>query len=242
MTAPIALVTGGGRRLGAVFAQHLADQGYDVGIHYSDSQKSAQAVAEAIDHKGRRSALLHADLAIPASHDGLIDACTRALGPPSVLINNAAPYVPDNAAMPEAAQWDLHMTVIARAPAWLAARLAQNLPDGQTGAVINILDESLGKILTVQHFSYTAAKAALAAITRLQAKALAPRVRVNALAPGLTLRTDPQTQEEFERVHDLTPLRRGSRPDDLCAAIDYLLAAHAVSGETLTVDGGSNLR
>lgn len=242
MSKGIALITGAGNRLGADFARGLARAGYDIGVHYNGSAQGAEAVAADARQCGVRAALLPADLSQLSGIEAVLPACIDALGTPDILINNASPYERDDATRPEAALWDLHGRVIAQAPAWLGAALYGAVPDGRQATIINILDQKLADRLTPDYFSYTAAKAALQAVTEMQARAFAPKLRVNAVSPGLTLRSGTMTDADFERLHDRTPLQRGSRPSDLIEAILYLIGAPAVSGQTLIVDGGESLK
>ena len=235
-----ALVTGGGRRIGAHLARMLADRGYHVGIHYGVSAAEAEALAEEIERGGTRAATFQADLRDPAQLEELLAAAHARLGPITVLINNAAVFEPDRAADFTLEQWDRQLAINLRAPVVLAREFARALPLDATGLVINLLDQRIAAP-TRSYFSYTLSKLALAAATELLAAALAPRVRVNGIAPGLTLISGTQSEADFGRLVNRTPLGKGSSPDAIARALIYLLEADVVTGQILFVDGGRRL-
>jgi NAD(P)-dependent dehydrogenase (short-subunit alcohol dehydrogenase family) len=235
-----ALVTGGGRRIGAHLARTLAGRGYAVAIHHRDSAAEAEAVAHEIERSGGRAATLQADLNDRAQLEGLIAATHAALGPVTVLVNNAAVFEQDRAADFSVAQWDRQLATNLRAPVVLARQFARLLPSAATGLVVNLLDQRIAGP-TRGYFTYTLSKLALAAATELLAAGLAPRVRVNGIAPGLTLISGAQSEADFERLVDRTPLGRGSSPDAIARALIYLLEADVVTGQILFVDGGRRL-
>jgi NAD(P)-dependent dehydrogenase (short-subunit alcohol dehydrogenase family) len=233
-------VTGGGRRIGAHLARTLAGRGYAVAIHHHTSAGEARALAEKIERGGGRAAALHADLNDPAQLEELLAAAQAALGPVTVLVNNAAVFEPDRAADFTLEQWDRQLATNLRAPVVLARQFARLLPANATGLVVNLLDQRIAAP-TKGYFSYTLSKLALAAATELLAAALAPRVRVNGIAPGLTLISGAQSEADFERLVDRTPLGKGSSPDAIARALIYLLETDVVTGQILFVDGGRRL-
>jgi NAD(P)-dependent dehydrogenase (short-subunit alcohol dehydrogenase family) len=233
----VALVTGGGRRIGRIIALALAGAGHAVIVHHNRSALAAESVAAEIRASGGRAGVASADLGDAAETEALMARAAQAFGPPSVLVNNASLFLHDAVDSFEVGQWDRQLAANLRAPAILVRDLARMLPDGGRGAVVNILDCKLAD-LTPDFFSYSAAKAALGAVTELQARALAPRIRVNGIAPGLVLRSGNQSEARFQAIHDNNILRRGTRPDDIADAVLYLLGAEAVTGQILFVDGG----
>jgi NAD(P)-dependent dehydrogenase (short-subunit alcohol dehydrogenase family) len=235
-----ALVTGGGRRIGAHLARALADRGYAVAIHYRTSAAEAEALADEIERSGGRAAALCADLGDPGQLEKLVAAAHAALGPITVLLNNAAVFEDDRAADFTLEQWDRQVALNLRAPVVLARQFARLLPADATGLIVNMLDQRIAAP-TRGYFSYTLSKLALAAATELLAAALAPRVRVNGIAPGLTLISGAQSEADFERLVDRTPLGKGSAPDAITRAFIYLLEADVVTGQLLFVDGGRRL-
>lgn len=241
---PVALVTGAGARIGQTLALALGKAGYDLAVHYRGSEAGAMETVAQVTSLGRRAAAFHADLADPAALDLMMDAIASALGPSTVLINSASLFEYDLAENWAIDTFDAHLAVNVRAPLHLARRLIADLPktmpEGETGSVINLLDQKLFNP-NPDFFTYTLSKQALFGATTILAQAAAPRCRVNAIAPGLTLRSGDQSQEQFDQVHAMTPLGRGSNPDDIAEAVLYLLRAKAVTGTVLPVDGGQRL-
>ena len=235
-----ALVTGGARRIGEHLVRVLAERGYAVAIHYRDSAAEAAALAAQIEAAGGKAAPVQADLEDSAQAEGLLAAAEAALGPITVLVNNAAMFEHDRAADFSLEQWDRQLAVNLRAPVVLAREFARRLPAEASGLIVNLLDERIAAP-SRGYFSYTISKQALAAATELLAAALAPRVRVNAIAPGLSLISGKQNEDEFQRLVDRTPLGKGSSPDAIARALAYLLQVDVVTGQILFVDGGRRL-
>lgn len=235
-----AVVTGAGKRLGAAFARGLAADGWFVRLHYNGSAAEAEANAASIREAGGRCDLMQADLAHAAALPGLFAASGKARFA-AVLVNCASIFDFDTPATTNAAHLLRNYTVNTIAPVLLAQGFAAQLPEGARGLVVNMLDQKLAHP-NPDFFSYTLSKAALGTATTLLAQALAPRVRVNAIAPGITLPSADQTEAEFHAAQALAPLGYGSTPDDLMGALRYLIGAEAMTGQTLFVDGGQSLR
>jgi NAD(P)-dependent dehydrogenase (short-subunit alcohol dehydrogenase family) len=236
----VALVTGGAVRIGRAVTRAIAAAGYDVAIHMrSERAECAEALAE-VEATGRRAALLYAELSDPADVARLIPEAMAALGPVQLLVNNASEFHPDAVGALEVARWDRHLAVNLRAPVFLAEALANALPIGMGGAVVNIVDQRVLKP-TPNYLSYAVAKSALWSATRMLAQGLAPRVRVNAVAPGPTLRSINQSVEDFARQHAAVALGRGPSPEEIASAVVFLAGAPSVTGQMLAVDGGQHL-
>lgn len=234
-----ALVTGGGRRIGAAAVKALAEDGYAVFIHYNRSAEAAEEVARTVRARGGTAHTLRAELDNPEEAERLIAACAE-IGPaPSVLLNNASLFRNDHIEDMTAEGWERHMTVNALAPALLTREFARRLPGGGTGVVINFLDQKLDN-LNPDFFTYTISKYALKGVTEVMAMALAPRVRVCGLAPGLTLPSGKMTGKQFERAHRANPLRRGAEVEDLVRAVRFILQTPSYTGQMLMVDGGQH--
>ncbi|MDQ0143798.1 SDR family oxidoreductase [Cupriavidus necator] len=247
----VALVTGGARRLGRAIALELAAQGWDVAVHCHRSVDEAEALATQIRALGRRAAVLRADLADEAATSRLVANCSAALGMPTCLVNNASLFQYDVATSFSYASLDTHMRTNVAAPLLLARELHKALaaaaaPEGANkdagprGVVINLLDQKLDN-LNPDFLSYTLSKAALQTATVQLAQALAPRLRVVGVAPGITLVSGEQSEQSFRRAHGVTPLGQSSTPEDIAQAVAYLAQARAVTGTTLYVDGGQHL-
>ncbi len=245
-----ALVTGAAVRLGRAMALRLAERGYDVAVHYNGSQAEAQDTVGEIKRLGRRTVALQADLLDEAQVVTLLPRATEALGGSiAVLVNNASIFEYDNLATATRESWDRHFESNLRSAFVLTQALAAQAPDPVTdehgepvaqALIVNMVDQRVRK-LTPEFMSYTLAKAALWTLTQTAAQALAPRVRVNAIGPGPTMRGQRQSKAHFARQRAATVLNRGSNPDDILAALDYLLTAKAVTGDLLLVDGGQHL-
>ena len=236
----VALVTGAAKRLGRSIALALAQRGWDVAVHYGHSHAEAQAVVVEILALGRRAVALHCDLLDQAALRQLLPCAIAALGPVSCVVNNAALFDYDSAADFSLARLDAHMHANLAAPVVLAQALHAATPDGAQAVVINLLDQKLFN-LNPDFLSYTLSKAALQAATTMLAQALAPKLRVVGVAPGITLASGDQSAAEFASAHGVTPLGRSSGADDIAAAVCYLAEAGAVTGTTLLVDGGQHL-
>ena len=232
------LITGAGQRLGRAVAAALAEDGHDLVLHYNRSAEEAEALAEACRARGPRVATLAADLSDPDAAAALPGRAADALGPVTTLINNASIYERDRLSDFTAAGWERNMAINLRAPALLCQGFLRQLPDGARGCIVNFLDTRVAAPTAGNYLSYTVSKCALAALTRMLAPELAPRIRVNAVAPGLTLPSGGQTQAQFEAAQARAPLGRGAGVEDIVRAVRYLIAAEAVTGETLHVDGG----
>ena len=242
MTAarPWVLVTGGAKRLGRAVVLQAAAHGWNVAIHYASSGTDAETAATEARARGGEAVAIGADLAHEA--DTLVgEAAALAGAPMQGLVNCAALFDHDvvETFTPELAE--RQMRVNAYAPVTLASALATQLPAGATGAVVNFLDYKLVQPYP-DHFSYTLSKYALAGATELLARALAPRVRVNAVAPAYALPSPGQSDADFHRLHADTPLERGATPQDVAAAALFLLAAPTVTGQTIYVDAGLRFR
>lgn len=235
-----ALVTGAAQRIGRAIALDLAAAGWAVGVHYNRSAEEAAEVAARITAAGGRAAAVRADLSRESETSLLIGQAAEILGPITCLVNNASLFEQDRVETTTRESWDAHMETNLRAPLVLTQTFAGQMPDGASGNVINILDQRVWN-LTPNFLSYTVSKTALWTLTQTLALALAPRIRVNAVGPGPTLKSKRQTEQQFDRQNALTPLGRGTTPEEICAAVRFLLAAPAITGQMLVLDGGQHL-
>jgi NAD(P)-dependent dehydrogenase (short-subunit alcohol dehydrogenase family) len=244
-----ALVTGAGKRLGRAMALYLAGRGHDVAIHYASSGAEAEAVASEIRAMGRRAGAFQADLLVESETEALIPAATAALGPLTVLVNNASIFEYDRIDTATRNSWDRHIESNLRAPFVLTQGFARQCPpaladdDGEPlarGLIVNMIDQRILK-LTPEFSTYTIAKMGLWALTRTAAQGLAPHVRVNAIGPGPTLQGARQSADHFARQRAETVLGRGASPADICAALGFFLDSPAVTGQFLAIDGGQHL-
>jgi len=238
---PVVLVTGSAQRLGRAIALDLAAQGWDVAVHYRHSAEAAAETVAAARAAGARAEGFTADLADEAQCEALVPAVTAHFGALRAVVNNASLFEYDQLEDFSHAAMERHWRANT-APAILLARaLARQLPEGAQGVVVNLLDQKLWNP-NPDYLSYTLSKAALETATTLLAQALAPRVRVCGVAPGVTLSSGTMSEAEFARAHRLTPLRRSSTPDDVARAVRFVLESPAITGSTLLVDGGQHLQ
>jgi len=248
--AGVALVTGGARRLGREMALALAGRGYDIALHFAHANDAAKETAREIEALGVSARLFQADLTNEKQTQGLIPEVANAFDQPlSVLINNASIFEYDTLETATRKSWDRHMESNLRAPFVLTQAFAAQAPQAGIDAneepvaralVLNMIDQRIRK-LTPEFMSYTIAKMGLWALTQTAARALAPRIRVNAIGPGPTLQGARQSAEHFANQRAATVLKRGANPRDIVAAMTYFLDAESVTGQILCVDGGQHL-
>jgi len=234
------LVTGAAKRLGRAIALNLAEGGWSVAVHYNTSQAEADETVANLHEKGVHAAAINADLTMEDDTERLIERAREAVGPLTALVNNASVFENDTIRTMTRASWDKHIETNLRAPLVLSRNFAEQLPEGQEGAIVNLLDQRLLKP-TPQFLSYGVSRAGLYWLTTTLAQALAPRIRVNGVAPGPTLRNERQSEAHFKRQQDSTILGRGAAPQDVAQAVRYLIEARAVTGQTIAVDGGQHL-
>lgn len=238
--AKTVLITGAARRIGRALAIDLAAHGWAVAIHYRHSQTEAESVAAEISKAGGKAEIFQANLADIAELPKLVVQVADRLGPPTCLINNASEFMLDSAETLNEATWDAHLDINLKAPVFLAQAVVKHLPDGEPGNIINIIDQRVWK-LTPDFFSYTISKAGLWTATRTLAQGLAPHVRVNAIGPGPTLRSVHQTDADFAAETRSTLLKTGPSPEDIAAAVRFILATPSMTGQMIALDGGQHL-
>lgn len=233
-----ALVTGGGRRIGRAICLELARAGFDVVIHYRTSGEEAAGVAREVEALGRRAVALSADLTDVVATDALIGRAAGALGPLSVLVNNASVFADDRLDTVTGESWSAHLDTNLRAPVLLGQVFARQAPDG--ASIVNILDQRVLKP-DPRFFSYGLSKSALWFATRTMAQALAPRIRVNGVGPGPTLPSVHQSDGDFAAEAAAVPLARAGSPEAVASAVRWLVDAGLVTGQMIAVDGGQHL-
>jgi NAD(P)-dependent dehydrogenase (short-subunit alcohol dehydrogenase family) len=238
-STPAALVTGGAKRVGLAITQALVRAGYAVAVHANTSRAEADAVCAEIRRNGGRAEAVQADLSDHAQVLALVPAAAKAIGPLTLLVNNASMFEPDGIGALNRDLFDRHMAVHVRAPIFLAEAFAAQAPKADA-SIVNILDQRVLKP-TPLFLSYALSKNGLYAATIMLAQGLAPKVRVNAVAPGPTLPSSRQSAEEFARQTAHLPLGHGANPEQIAQAVLYLAAASSVTGQTIAVDGGQHL-
>lgn len=234
-----ALITGGARRIGRAITLALAQSGYSVVVHAFHSRNEAEQLCGEIAEAGGRAATVLADLAQDEQAKQLV-AAAGAFGPLTLLVNNAGEFEPDEISSFDRARFDRAMAVNLRAPLVLAQAFAAQASRQAGASIVNLLDQRVFKP-TPRFLSYTLSKSALHTATSTLAQALAPHVRVNAVAPGPVLPSPRQSAEDFAKQAAALPLGQGPSPEDIAAAVLYLAEAENVTGQTIAVDGGQHL-
>ncbi len=235
------LVTGAGARVGAHTARAIGESGRPVAVHFNRSRAGADETVAHILAAGGRAAAVGGDLSNEDELATLVTRASAALAVPITgLVNNASTFEADTLSSMTRDSWDHHMQANLRAPCVLTQALARALPAGLDAAVVNLIDQRIKKP-TPQFFTYALSKAGLAWATVTMAQELAPRVRVNAVAPGPTLRNARQSEADWETQKAATLLETGSPVEAVVDAIMFLLNAAATTGQVLVVDGGQHL-
>lgn len=238
--SPVALVTGGAKRIGRAIALALAEDGFDVALHYNTSRDEAETLQSDIERMGRRAVAVAGDLAKPDQAPSLVEAVRDALGPLSLLVNNASVLDRDCLDDMTMESWRHLVDVNLTSPVFLMQVFAgqKELPKG--ASIINLLDQQMSSP-SPRFFSYSVAKIGFEGATRLAAFELAPDIRVNGIAPGPVLASWMQSDEAHRRRQQKMPLGEGLGTDDIVHAVRYLLGAPHVTGEVLVVDSGQKL-
>ena len=236
----LALVTGGGIRLGRAIALALADEGADVAVHYAHSGDEAQKVVAEIRGKGRKSDAFGADLSREGEPEKLIDSVVARLGAPDILVNSAAIMQRTPIGEVTYENWEATMNLNLRAPFFLSQAAAKVMRP-KRGVIINIADLAAFETWS-GYVPHSISKAGVVQMTRALAHALAPEIRVNAIAPGAVLLPEGWPEDSKQRLQETTPLKRLGTPKDVTDALLYLATAEYVTGETIIVDGGRHVR
>ena len=236
----IALVTGGAKRIGKSIVLRLAENGWSVAIHYRKSAAKAEAVAAEVRLRGGRAVTIGADLTSEAEVLEIIPKVRATLGPLTLLVNNASVFEMDKADTVTRDSWDKHIEANLRAPFVLSQAFARQLPEGEEGNIVNLLDQRVWK-LTPYFISYTIAKMGLWTLTRSLALAYAPRIRVNGIGPGPTLPSPRQTPDQFAQQSAAMPLGHGATPQEIARAVLFILDSPSMTGQMIALDGGEHL-
>jgi NAD(P)-dependent dehydrogenase (short-subunit alcohol dehydrogenase family) len=235
---PAALVTGGARRIGRAIVLALARAGYAVAIHVRRPQLAAEELRDGIRRTGARAEIIVGDLADHDAVETLVPSAAAALGRLTLLVNNASEFLPDEIGRLDRAQFDRHFAINLRAPLSLAQAFAAQA--GADAAIVNLLDQRVFRP-TPRFLSYGLTKSGLHAATFMLAQALAPRLRVNAVAPGPTLPSARQDAGAFARYCRAMPLGHGPTAEEIADAVLFLASAKSITGVTIAVDGGQHL-
>jgi pteridine reductase len=234
----VALVTGAGKRLGRAVALRLAEEGMDVAVHYRESARDAAEVVGQIEERGRRAVAIHADLRSVDEIRRMLLETGNELGRLDLLVNSAANFLPGSVISTTEESWDASLDTNVKAP-FLVSQAAAPMLRRSKGSIVNFADTS-GVLGWAGFIPHSIAKAGVIMLTKCLAKALAPDVRVNAIAPGtITMAGDPpEWESDFVK---LAPLGETGKPSDVADAVVYLATAEFLTGHTLVLDGGRTL-
>jgi pteridine reductase len=235
-----ALVTGSGHRVGRALAVALGQAGMRVAVHYHQAADGAEETVRLVRGAGSSAESFAADLRVPGEAERLVETAARALGGLDVLVNSAAIMRRTPVGEVTVEDWDEIFALNLRAP-FFASQAAARVMGERGGAIINIADLAAFETWPA-YVPHGVTKAGIVQLTRALARVLAPRIRVNAVAPGTVLLPDDWSEEAEERLASTTPLARTGSPMDVADAVLYLLRADYVTGETLIVDGGRHVR
>jgi len=236
----IALITGAAARLGRAMALSLAEHGWDIAIHYNTSAKAAHTLADILARKGRKAWLLQADLRDAGAVSDIIPSLVSRKAMPDCLINSAAAFEKDSLATLSQGTFQEHMAPNLLAPLLLMCDFAKHYK-GSQGNIINITDGMAGWSMSSAFLSYSLSKKALGDATLMMARECAPRIRVNAIAPGATLPGKQDKKDTFAKLTKIIPLKRTSAPNEICDAVHYIVSAPSLTGQILSLSGGMNL-
>ncbi|MEP0519042.1 MAG: SDR family oxidoreductase [Hyphomicrobiales bacterium] len=235
-----ALVTGAAKRIGRSLALHLSKQGYALTIHYNTSKQEADEVVREIENTGGQAVAIKADLSDMDDVRNLEKNAAEALGPVTLLVNNASTFENDEVGTITTETWDHHLKPNLQAPIFLSQAMAARLPTDRKGLIINLIDQRVWA-LTPRFMSYTLSKAALWSATQTLAQALAPNIRVNGIGPGPTLSNSRQSSEDFQNQVDATILKVQPQLEEIAAAIDFIRNAPSMTGQMIALDSGQHL-
>ena len=247
----LALITGGAKRIGKGIALSLAQNGFDVVIHYSESRKEAEELVAKLKSFGIAAFCIKANLLNDNEITSLIEEATQTVGKPiNLLVNNASIFENDSLLSLTLESWDRHFFTNLKAPVFLSKEFSKQVPDHfkdenneiiASSNIINIIDQKVLN-LNPRFFSYTLAKSSLLNFTKIAAQELGPKIRVNAIGPGPILKASHQSEEQFQNQRKSTLLKRGSDVQEISRAILYIVSSPGLTGQLITLDGGEHLK
>ena len=239
MEARKIIITGGATRIGAAIAKKLSGKGIEILIHYNKSKSKAENLKKVLQKKGSKVFLVRGDLSKENDVNKIIKFAKSKLKFFDCLINNASLFENDKIENFTTDSWGKHLRTNLRTPALLSKAFARNIK-GKNNNIINIIDQRVFK-LTPYFFSYTISKTGLYTLTKTTAMSLAPKIRVNGIAPGPTLKNKRQSEKHFKKQYMATPLKRQTNVQDICNAVDFFIKNRSITGQVLAIDSGQNL-
>ncbi len=239
MEARKIIITGGATRMGAAIARHLSGANKEILIHYNKSRLKAEKLKKELSKKGAKVYIVKGDLSKETDIKKIIKFAKSKLKFFDCLINNASLFENDKLENFSLDSWSKHLRTNLRAPALLTKEFAKNVK-GKNNNIINIIDQRVFK-LTPYFFSYTLSKTGLYTLTKTSAMSLAPNIRVNAIAPGPTIKNQRQSEKHFKKQYLATPLKRQVDVEQICNAVDFFIKNISITGQVLAIDSGQNL-
>ena len=233
------IITGGATRMGAAIARKLSGPNKEILIHYNKSKLKAEKLKKELSNKGTKVYLVKGDLSKETDIKKIIKFAKSKLKFFDCLVNNASLFENDKLENFSLDSWSKHLKTNLRAPALLTKEFAKNVK-GKNNNIINIIDQRVFK-LTPYFFSYTLSKTGLYTLTKTSAMSLAPNIRVNAIAPGPTIKNQRQSEKHFKKQYLATPLRRQVDVEQICNAVDFFIKNISITGQVLAIDSGQNL-
>ena len=239
MEANKIIITGGANRIGAAIAKKLSRSGVEMVIHYNKSKSNDEKLKKKLSRNLTKVYLVKGDLSKEPDLKKIVKFCKRKLKYFDCLINNASLFENDKLENFTTDSWGKHLRTNLRAPAYLSKEFAKNIKS-RNNNIINIIDQRVFK-LTPLFFSYTISKTGLYTLTKTSAMSLAPNVRVNAIAPGPTIKNQRQSEKHFKKQYLATPLKRQVGVEQICNAVDFFIKNISITGQVLAIDSGQNL-
>ena len=239
MEARKIIITGGATRIGAAIAKKLSGPNKEIAVHFNKSKSKAEALKNKLQSYGTKVYLVKGDLNKENDVIKIIKQAKSKLKYFDCLINNASLFENDKLANFNNKSWEKHLSTNLRAPALLTKEFSKNIK-GDNNNIINIIDQRIFK-LTPYFFSYTISKSGLYTLTKTSAMSLAPKIRVNGIAPGPTIKNQRQSEKHFKSQYLATPLKKQVDVNEICNAVDFFIKNSSITGQVLAVDSGQNL-
>ncbi len=240
MEANKIIITGGATRIGAAIAKKLSGKGVEIVIHFNKSKTKAEILKKELSQNGTKVYLVKGDLSVEKDVNKIVKFAKSKLKYFNCLINNASLFENDKLENFTTDSWGHHLRTNLRTPALLSKEFAKNIRANNNNNIINIIDQRVFK-LTPYFFSYTISKTGLYTLTKTSAMSLAPKIRVNGIAPGPTIKNKRQSEKHFKKQYMATPLKRQVDVEQICNAVDFFIKNISITGQVLAIDSGQNL-
>ena len=234
------LITGAATRVGKAIALHFAERGWNIALHYFKSSSKAKKLKRILEQNWVKVVLIKADLKNPKQTEKIISLAKKKLGAIDCLVNNAALFEKDDIINFTTKSWYDHLNINLLAPTILTKQFAKQAPKKTISNIINIIDQRIFN-LTPFFMSYTISKSGLQTLTKTMAMRLGPNIKVNAIAPGPTIKSKRQTDRHFRNQVKSTILKKSVKTEDICDAVEFLINNNSITGQIIAVDSGQNL-